>query len=135
VSLGMEQHHLVLAAGPAPQDADETFARAADPRLDMDLPLEAASRRVQAWDPAGARCLIADEYLPTEWARERDRLGMAAIMLQQDARGVLEVGRRLLAKGRVTPPEAMVPLYPREAEAVRLWRLRHGARTDGTPTA
>lgn len=54
------------------------------------------------------------------------------VPLRVDARAVLEAGRVALAEGRHIPPEALVPAYPREAEAVRLWRLRHGARTDGT---
>lgn len=113
----------------------EAWVARLDPATDPDAPLDAGSREADVWHPGEARFLIADEHLPDSWARRRDRLGVQAVSLGLDARALLAVGRRLLDRGRTTPAEAMVPLYPREAEAVRLWRQRHAARTDGTPAS
>jgi tRNA threonylcarbamoyl adenosine modification protein YeaZ len=92
------------------------------------------SIEVEAWEPGACRTLIADEHLPASWQRAVAEFGLRTIPLRSDARAVLAAGRAMLDAGRVVPPEALVPTYPREAEAVRLWRERKAARTDGTTT-
>lgn len=112
--------------------AEEAWTARVDPGHDPDLPVGGESRTVTAWQPEGVGTLIADGHLPEAWIEACDRLGIRRIDLQLDAVAVLTVGRRLLAAGVRTPPEAMVPVYPREAEAVRLWRKRVAGVTDGT---
>ena len=41
------------------------------------------------------------------------------------ASACLAIAERLFAAGRTTAPEALLPTYPREPEAVTLWNLRH----------
>jgi tRNA threonylcarbamoyl adenosine modification protein YeaZ len=94
---------------------------------------EGRSIEVAAWDPGACRTLIADEHLPATWRTAVESLGLRTLSLRSDARAVLRAGRPMLDSGRVLPPEALIPAYPREAEAVRLWRERKAARADGTP--
>ena len=41
------------------------------------------------------------------------------------ASSIMIAGLALLAQGKTVAPNALVPLYPREPEAVRNWKLRH----------
>lgn len=90
------------------------------------------SMEPHGWMPGACRTLIADEHLPAAWRAKVAELGLRMLPLRVGAASVLEAGMSLLEAGNGTPPEALVPVYPREAEAVRLWRQRHGARTGGT---
>ena len=90
-------------------------------------PLEA-----DAWEPGGARRLICDAHLPEAFRRRAESAGISLLPLRMGALAVLAAAADAVAQGGLTPPERLVPAYPREAEAVRLWRLRHPARTDGT---
>lgn len=101
-------------------------------RHEVDSEAPGRSMQAEAWQVEGARHLICDEHLPRAFAARAKAHGLHTLSLRVDARAVLEAGLADLADGRRTPPEALVPAYPREAEAVRLWRSRHGARTDGT---
>ena len=107
----------------------ESWLRRVQPQDDS-----CAGRSIEAaaWHAEGARHLVCDEHLPCSFADRASALGITRLPLRVDARAVIEAGRADIDLGRCTPPEALVPAYPREAEAVRLWRLRHGARTDGT---
>lgn len=91
------------------------------------------SIEVHAWDPSGIDALVSDEHLPDTWRAEATAQGLRMLPLRLAAASVLRAGRPMLESGRTVPPEALVPAYPREAEAVRLWRQRHAARPDGTP--
>jgi len=84
------------------------------------------------WQPRGASLLIADEHLPAAWRSRAQAENIRLIPLRVHASAVIKAGMPLLAQGLHTPPEAAIPIYPREAEAVRLWRQRHAVRTDGT---
>lgn len=93
---------------------------------------DGASLEVAAWSPGDCRNLIADEHLPASWRRRAEELGLRTLPLRVTAQAVLQAGLSMVSRGVWTPPEALVPVYPREAEAVRLWRQRHGARAGGT---
>lgn len=112
---------------------EEAWTARIDPDLEPDAAIDARSRTVDGWDPAEVQSLIADEHLPVTWAEACERRGVSRVPLRLDATGLLAAGLRMLAGGRTVPGRALVPLYPREAEAVRLWRERHGAGADGTP--
>jgi tRNA threonylcarbamoyl adenosine modification protein YeaZ len=111
---------------------EEAWTARVDRRGEPDVAADARSRTVDMWDQAGVECLVADEHLPASWVQACERRGIRRVPLQLDAAGLLRVGMRMLERGRTVRAEALVPLYPREAEAVRLWRERHGAGTDGT---
>lgn len=89
---------------------------------------EGRSIEVGSWRPGDCRVLVADEHLPQPWLEAVASHGLRVIALRPEARAVLAAGMPMLQRGAFTPPEALVPAYPREAEAVRLWRQRHGAR-------
>jgi tRNA threonylcarbamoyl adenosine modification protein YeaZ len=95
--------------------------------------VEGRSIRVGPWEPGMCRVLIADEHLPASWVEAVTRHGVRRLPLRAHASAVLAAGLPALEQGRFVPPEALVPAYPREAEAVRLWRLRKAGRADGSP--
>jgi tRNA threonylcarbamoyl adenosine modification protein YeaZ len=108
---------------------DETWIALADGSDRVD----GRSISVGAWEPGSCRVLVADEHLPASWVEAVTRHGVRRLPLRVHARAVLAAGRPALEQGRFVPPEALVPAYPREAEAVRLWRLRKAGRADGSP--
>ena len=75
--------------------------------------------------------LVCDEHLPEEIARAAQTLGIPRGPLSLSARACLHEGRVLLARGGVIDADALTPLYPREPEAVRLWRERHATPRTG----
>lgn len=95
--------------------------------------VEGRSISVGAWQPGKCRVLIADEHLPASWVDAATGHGVRRLPLRVHASAVLAAGLPALEQGRFVPPEALVPAYPREAEAVRLWRLRKAGRADGSP--
>jgi len=107
---------------------EETWVALAEPGVAG----QGASMEVAAWSPGACDTLIADEHLPASWKARVAACGLHVLPLRVTAQAVIEAGRPSLAAGDSTPPEALVPAYPREAEAVRLWRQRHGARAGGT---
>jgi tRNA A37 threonylcarbamoyladenosine modification protein TsaB len=69
----------------------------------------------------GARTVVGDQFVPEQFLREAMDLGMRAARPVFDPVAVLDVAA-LLAE------EAMpaMPIYPREPDAVTLWRVRRG---------
>lgn len=102
-------------------------------RVDAQGPVEGRSIDVDAWEPGDCNVLVSDVHLPASWRVALERRGVRPLPLRVQASAVLAVGLPMLQRGQCTPPEALVPTYPREAEAVRLWRLRKAVRADGTP--
>jgi tRNA A37 threonylcarbamoyladenosine modification protein TsaB len=82
----------------------------------------------------GARVLIADQHLPASFA-ERARLsGVRIIAPRFDARAIALLAACSPNLPGLDPrdPAALVPIYPREPEAVTLWRTRRpDGRADG----
>ncbi len=71
--------------------------------------------------------LVCDEFLPASLAEVADRRGLPRRALQPSARACLVEGDlrcRADDPGTRIAAEALLPLYPREPEAVRLWRER-----------
>ncbi|MCC6322642.1 MAG: tRNA (adenosine(37)-N6)-threonylcarbamoyltransferase complex dimerization subunit type 1 TsaB [Phycisphaerales bacterium] len=66
------------------------------------------------------RMLITDRFLPEGFRTAAARLGVELVPPCYDAAAVLEAAEEL---PRIDPA-ALVPLYPREPEAVTLWRQR-----------
>jgi tRNA threonylcarbamoyl adenosine modification protein YeaZ len=102
-------------------------------RADAQGPVAGRSIDVAAWDPGDCHVLVSDAHLPASWRALVERRGIRQLPLRVHASAVLAAGLPMLQRGQCTPPEAVVPAYPREAEAVRLWRLRKVGRADGTP--
>ncbi|MFM7810004.1 MAG: tRNA (adenosine(37)-N6)-threonylcarbamoyltransferase complex dimerization subunit type 1 TsaB [Planctomycetota bacterium] len=128
----------ILSGDLAPTDAcwvalaskgEETWIA----RADAQGPVEGRSIEVDAWEPGDCNVLVSDAHLPASWRALAERRGIRQLPLRVHASAVLAAGLPMLERGQCTPPEALVPTYPREAEAVRLWRLRKVARADGTP--
>lgn len=90
---------------------------------------EGRSSEASEWSCDGVPLLIADEHLPEAWRQRAAQQHVRCLPLHVGAEAVLKAGRALMALGREVAPEAAVPVYPREAEAVRLWRQRHAAGT------
>lgn len=71
-------------------------------------------------DTLRPRTLLADRFLPATMRRTAERLGCAVVEPVFSAQRVLTLAQDMPA----TAPEALVPIYPRPPEAVRLWRAR-----------
>jgi len=87
---------------------------------------ETAVRTIAQWPLKSGDVLIADEHLPESWRARALELNIKIIALEPTAAAVLRVARRMLAAHITVEPEHALVVYPREAEAVRLWRERHG---------
>lgn len=79
----------------------------------------------QAFLALGPALLISDEFLPVALADAAGRLGLRVIPTRLESPALLRVS------GHFEPvsPEACVPLYGREPEAVTKWRALHAPRT------
>jgi tRNA threonylcarbamoyladenosine biosynthesis protein TsaB len=77
-------------------------------------------------DVTGIAAILADEFLPDAARRRAESAGVPVIAPRFDPAACLAVAERMLADGAVTDARALVPLYPREPEAVTVWRQRRG---------
>jgi tRNA threonylcarbamoyl adenosine modification protein YeaZ len=77
-------------------------------------------------DLSGVRTLLADEHAPPELVERARALGLVVESHRLDAIRCLELGFARAAAGIEVDPLRLAPLYPREPEAVTLWRERHG---------
>jgi len=74
----------------------------------------------------GITAVIADEFLPEAARGACAAAGVAIHEPRFDPRACLIVGARMLEADEFTDPLALVPVYPRPPEAVRLWKDRQG---------
>ena len=102
------------------------MAKVSNVNLESMYPEEVAVRTIAQWPLKSGEVLIADEHLPASWRARALELNIKIIALEPTAAAVLRVARRMLAAHITVEPEHALVVYPREAEAVRLWRERHG---------
>lgn len=74
---------------------------------------------------AGA-LLLADEHVPLPFKAAVSSTVLGSEEPHLDAEACARVGAWMFEHGEVVDPLDMKPLYPREPEAVRIWRLRNG---------
>ena len=72
------------------------------------------------------RAVVADEHLPAPIREWCERTGVPIVAPRLDVRDCLALACERRARGEVMDPLHLVPRYPREPEAVTLWRQRHG---------
>jgi tRNA threonylcarbamoyladenosine biosynthesis protein TsaB len=85
---------------------------------------EPAIARSSDFDFSGVRAVLADEHFPAaarSWVQDARLPVMTPVF---SARACLLAGERLLAEGATIDPLNLLPLYPREPEAVSLWNAR-----------
>ena len=102
------------------------MAKVSNVNLESMYPEEVAVRTIAQWPLKPGEVLLADEHLPESWRARALELNIKIIALEPTAAAVLRVARRMLAAQVTIEPEHALVVYPREAEAVRLWRERHG---------
>ncbi len=107
-SKGETVHLTTLAAGWRERPEDAPAGTIAGPSAAADL----AAR--------GVRVLLADGHLPEAWRSAAEGAGMRVDVPRFEPAACLAVSARLGA----CEPGALVPVYPREPEAVTLWRER-----------
>lgn len=69
---------------------------------------------------SGIRTLVADRHLPEAFRRATVEAGLSVMAPHFSARACLDLASRLPA----LDPSGLLPVYPREPEAVTLWRAR-----------
>jgi tRNA threonylcarbamoyladenosine biosynthesis protein TsaB len=87
------------------------------------MPSERSAGLRSALGPEGGP-VLADDHLPVAWADAAHRRGL--LRLQWSAAACLEVGEALAESEGPCDPLRLLPIYPRQAEAVTLWEARHG---------
>ena len=70
--------------------------------------------------------VLGDSYLPSTMREAFEQKGVRIEPPVYDAARLLDLAEIKAQRGEATPPEALLPLYPREPEAVRLWDERRG---------
>ncbi len=66
--------------------------------------------------------VLADEHLPAVAAEACDEAGVSVLPPTFDPRALVAVAQRRLARGAVVDASLLLPIYPREPEAVRKWK-------------
>ncbi len=84
--------------------------------------------RSDTFDFSGVRAVIADEHFPDSARSRVEHAGIPIVQPIFAARSCLAVGERMLMQGETVDPLHLLPLYPREPEAVTLWNARSQAR-------
>jgi hypothetical protein len=79
-----------------------------------------------AFDAKGASAIVADEFFPDVARKRATAAGVSIITPTFNASACLKVGEHMLARGETIDPLRLLPLYPRQPEAVTLWEQRHG---------
>ncbi len=115
------QHLAVLLAAKRGRFHATLFEKGAEPSgdvlgmCDVGELLEATARPLHVTGEAV-------DYI--EFPDTADLVVLPAGMRQADPAGLWKVGREMAREGRFTPPNMVLPIYPRKPEAVRLWEMR-----------
>ena len=89
------------------------------------MPAERSAGLATALAPGGGP-VLADEHLPDGWTATAGQRGL--LRPSWTAVACLEAGEALGAAVGHCDPLRLMPIYPRQAEAVTLWEARHGGR-------
>ena len=77
-----------------------------------------------ALDFTDVNALLADAHLPAAMRQRAQDAAVPVIEPTFRAAACLAVGARMLKAGQTTDPASLLPLYPRQPEAVTLWEVR-----------
>jgi tRNA threonylcarbamoyladenosine biosynthesis protein TsaB len=77
---------------------------------------------LQGFDEALPSLALGDEHLPEKLRDDLAAAGVRVVPPMFSAGAVLEQGLFDLEAGKTIEPAVLAPLYPREPEAVRIWR-------------
>ncbi len=98
-------------------------------RAIVDRSDEGPSESPEGSDPIrsdSSDAFIADWSLLPQFRKTTEARGRCCAPLSLSAAGCLRVAERLFAGGRRCDPQRILPIYPREPEAVTLWQSRYG---------
>ena len=118
----MQDTHISLAHGNGGRFMreliDDIFARhLSNPDLDVQadaVPLD------------GIDALVADEHAPEALLARVAPAGIPVVVPRFEPEACARVAARRLEAGATVDPLALMPIYPRQPEAVTLWERRHG---------
>jgi tRNA threonylcarbamoyl adenosine modification protein YeaZ len=79
-------------------------------------------------DLRGIAAFVADEHLPAWAAAACGAAGVRLVAPRFDPRACLGAAELMRARGEVTDPLRLLPLYPRVPEAVSIWERRQAER-------
>jgi tRNA threonylcarbamoyladenosine biosynthesis protein TsaB len=72
----------------------------------------------------GVTRVFADDFLPLNARQYFEELGIPITGVDLDAETLLQIGVQLHGEGEKISAVELQPLYPREPEAVRIWKTR-----------
>ena len=78
-----------------------------------------------AFDPGSALVLVADDHLPPELKKRAIDAGMSIVTPVFAAKDCLVIAESMFMRGEVTDSVGLRVRYPREPEAITLWRARY----------
>jgi tRNA threonylcarbamoyladenosine biosynthesis protein TsaB len=78
----------------------------------------------------GLTALVGDEYLPVQVQAMCREAGVPLVRPAFSAIACLRVSERMAQAAEFTDPLALLPLYPRQPEAVSIWEARQGGARD-----
>ena len=73
---------------------------------------------------AGIKAVFADEFLPKQASTQCQEHQVEIHPCNPDATSLLQIGLTAHKDGEFIDPDQLLPIYPREPEAVRLWNER-----------
>ncbi len=69
--------------------------------------------------------VFADEYLPNEIKHLVNKANISLLKSEPTATGLINLGLRRWNQKQFVDRRAIIPIYPREPEASRVWNIRH----------
>ena len=77
---------------------------------------------------AGIKAVFANEFLPKQASMQCKEHQMEIHPCNPDATSLLQIGLTAYNSGEFVDPDQLLPIYPREPEAVRLWNKRRSTQ-------
>jgi len=87
--------------------------------------VRAAELQFESPDGASFRTLLADEHVPCDLVDQARSAGLIVEAPVFAADACWHVGACMYVRGQFVDPPQLAPIYPREPEAVTVWRARH----------
>ena len=86
-------------------------------------------------DAKHAAGVFVDSFLPVEAREIMKQHGIPIYTSTPDANALLQAGLEYYKEGKSIEPELLLPIYPRDPEAIRVWNAKKTPETPKTPNS